>query len=38
MKIVKGKEQEYNKKMDNVFLITSVGSYTLIPHFEIGGK
>ena len=27
-----------NKKMDNVFLITSVGSYTLIPHFEIGGK
>ncbi len=24
-----------NKKMDNVFLITSVGSYTLIPHFEI---
>lgn len=27
-----------NKKHDNVFLITSVGMYTLIPHFEIGGK
>lgn len=27
-----------NKKKDNVFLITSVGTYTLIPHFEIGGK
>lgn len=27
-----------NKKRDNVFLITSVGTYTLIPHFEIGGK
>lgn len=27
-----------NKKRDNVFLITSVGTYTLVPHFEIGGK
>ena len=25
-----------NKKMDNVFLITSVGSYTLIPHLRLG--
>lgn len=34
----KGFYDYLNKKMDNVFLITSVGSYTLIPHFEIGGK
>lgn len=27
-----------NKNHDNVFLITNVGTYTLIPHFEIGGK
>lgn len=27
-----------NKNYDNVFLITNVGTYTLIPHFEIGGK
>lgn len=28
-----------NKRYDNVFLITTVGGpYTLIPHFEIGGK
>ena len=28
-----------NKRHDNVFLITMVGGpYTLIPHFELGGK
>lgn len=27
-----------NRNNDNVFLITNVGTYTLIPHFEIGGK
>lgn len=27
-----------NKNHDNVFLITNVGTYTLIPHLEIGGK
>ena len=28
-----------NQRYDNVFLITTVGGpYTLIPHFEIGGK
>lgn len=27
-----------NKRYDNVFAITSVGLYTVIPHFEILGK
>ena len=27
-----------NKRRDNVFLVTNVGVYGMIPHFEIGGK
>lgn len=38
-RVYKGFYDYLNRTNDNVYLITSVGGpYTLIPHFEIGGK
>lgn len=38
-RVYKGFYDYLNRTKDNVYLITSVGGpYTLIPHFEIGGK
>lgn len=38
-RVCRGFYDYMNKKIDNVFLITNIGGpYTLIPHFEIGGK